>query len=110
MKKLIPFLLLIPTLALADDANLLPPDMVVQLIQFLQSVPYVGPVLVVVLKWIAIIAPIMTALSFFVQTILALPEVIARFNGAHSLAEKIRYWSDKIVYWLSYFSVRNAKK
>lgn len=86
------------------------PDIILQLLQFLQAVPYVGPVLVMVLKWIAIIAPLMTALSVCAQAILAIPEVVARFNGAHDLADKIKYWSDKIVYWLSYLSIRNAQK
>ncbi len=111
MKKLLPLLLLFPVLALADDVpNVLPPDIIVQLLTFLQSVPYVGPVLVVALKWVAIVAPIMTALSLCVQAVLAIPEVAARFSGAHELGDKIKYWSDKVVYWLSYFSIRNAKK
>lgn len=111
MKKLLPLLILVPSLAFAADAaDILPPDVIVQLILFLQSVPYVGPVLVMILKWVAIIAPVMTALSVCVQAVLAVPEVVARYHGAHDLADKVKYWSDKIVYWLSYLSIRNAKK
>jgi hypothetical protein len=111
MKKLLPILLLFPVLAFADEVpNVLPPDIILQLLSFLQAVPYVGPVLVVALKWVAIIAPLMTALSICVQAVLSVPEVVARFQGAHELADKIKYWSDKVVYWLSYLSIRNAQK
>jgi len=114
MKKLIPFLMLVPALAFAADdvsgLDVLPPEIILALLTYLKSVPYVGPVLVAILKWIAIVTPIMTALSLCAQAILAIPEVVARFQGAHDLADKIKYWSDKIVYWLSYFSIRNAQK
>jgi hypothetical protein len=112
MKKLISLLILFPLVAFADDTvvNVVPPEVILQILQVLQAIPYVGPILVMILKWIAIVAPVMTALSVCAQVILALPEIVARYKGSHELAEKIRYWSEKIVYWLSFFSVRNAKK
>lgn len=113
MKKLLPLLLLFPVLAFADDVtlpNLIPPDIILQILQVVQGIPYVGPVIVMVLKWVAIIAPVMTALSICVQAILSVPEVTARYKGAHELADKIKFYSDKIVYWLSFFSIRNAQK
>jgi hypothetical protein len=112
MKSLLSLLLIFPVLAFADDVvpNVLPPDIIVQLLVFLQSVPYIGPVLVMILKAIAIITPVMTALSICAEAVLSVPEVMARFQGAHDLADKIKYWSDKIIYWLSYLSIRNAQK
>jgi hypothetical protein len=64
----------------------------------------------VALKWIAIIAPIMTALSYVVQAVLAVPELVARFAGAPALAEKLKWWADKINYYVQLLSIRNAKK
>jgi hypothetical protein len=120
MKKAFMVVALMLTLAYAADSVfayassttevISAPDLLIELLQLLQSVPYIGPALVFFFKWIAIIAPIMTALSLCAQAILSIPEVVARFNGAHALAEKIKYWSDKIIYWLSYLSIRNAQK
>lgn len=103
--------ILVPSLAFAvEGQDLLPPETVVILLQFLEHLPYVGPVIVMILKWIAIIAPIMTAISFIVQGVLVIPELVARYSGAPALAEKIKYYSDKVNYWLKYLSIRNAKK
>ncbi len=104
--------LIVPVFALADQTsppNLLPPDLIVTIIQFLQTIPKVGPVIVLILKAIAIIAPVMTALSVMVQGVLAVPQIAARFSGATALADKIKYFSAKIIYWLSYLSIRNAE-
>jgi hypothetical protein len=45
-----------------------------------------------------------------VQGILLIPEIAARWSGAHEFADKFKYWSDKIIYWLKYFSIRNVEK
>jgi hypothetical protein len=104
-------IILVPSMAFAVDAQeLLPPETIVAILSALEKLPYVGPGLVFALKMVAIIAPIMTALSFAAQAILAIPELVARYKGAPALAEKIKAWSDKIVYWLSFLSARNAKK
>lgn len=100
---------MVPMMAFADQSvNVAPPELITSILQFLQGIPKVGPWIVVILKGIAIIAPIMTALSIMAQAILSIPEVAARYSGAHALADKIKYYSDKIIYYLSYFSIRNA--
>lgn len=102
---------LIPSLAFAVDAQeLAPPDTVVNIMTFLQQLPYVGPYIFLVLKWVAIIAPVMTALSYVVQVILAIPELAARYSGAPAMADKIKYWADKINYYVKFLSIRNAQK
>ncbi len=111
MKKLILFMcILAPSMAFASNQDLLPPDSVVTLINIIGSLPYVGPIIVMAMKWIAIIAPIMTALSVCFQVIAAIPEISARFVGAHDIADKIKYWADKVNYYLQYLSIRNAEK
>jgi len=117
MRKWFWFLLLVPALAFGAEisdavlpSQVVPPDAVLNILSVIQGLPYVGPVLVELMKWIAIIAPIMTALSFCVQAVLAVPEIVARYHGAQDLADKIKYYSDKINYWLAYLSIRNAQK
>jgi hypothetical protein len=99
-----------PAFATEVDASLVPPDWLAGLLIWLQSMPYVGPVLATIFKWIGVVSAVFTALSVAAQVIFALPEVAARFAGAPALAEKIKYWSDKILYWLKFFSIRNAQK
>lgn len=116
MRSIVLFLILCPMLAFGADSvavdvpNLLPPETVIKILDFLQTIPKVGPYIVMVLKGIAIIAPIMTALSVCVQAVAAIPEVTARFAGFHNFADKWKLYTDKVVYWLSFLSIRNAKK
>jgi hypothetical protein len=80
------------------DPVTVPPEWLQGALIWLKSMPYVGPVLAEIFKWVGVVASIMTALSYTAQIILALPEVVARFAGAPALAEKIKFWSDKILY------------
>lgn len=104
-------------LALAQELNSpaiipvdVPPDWLIQVMAWGKTLPYVGPVLVEMLKWLGFTAAMMTALSIVATTILRLPEVIARFAGAPELANRIEFWSSKIIYWIKFFSIFNAKK
>lgn len=90
-------------------AALAPPSWLGGLLLTLQGLPVVGPYLVIAFQWIAIVSAIFTVLSIAVQAIFSLPEVTARFAGAPALADKIKNVSDKIVYWLKFFSIRNAQ-
>jgi hypothetical protein len=85
------------------------PDWVIGLLAWVETLPKVGPFLLVVFHWVGAISAVFTALSIFAQTVLAIPEVVARFSGAPKLADDIKSWSDKIVFWLKFFSIRNAK-
>jgi hypothetical protein len=115
MKKFILFLIvfLVSFNVMAQggvDPVAVPPEWVANVLVWVKTLPYVGPVVVEILKWVGLVAGVMTALSVMAQALLAIPEIAARFAGAPGLAEKIKYWSDKILYWLKYFSVFNAKK
>lgn len=115
MKKLIFVLLLLPAAAFADGVvapvlSLTPPDWLGTVVQFLAAVPYVGPVIVEVLKWVGLISAVATALSVLAQTLLALPEVAARWAGAHAIADKIKSVSDVVLPWLKWLSVFNVQK
>jgi hypothetical protein len=79
-------------------------------INFLLGVPYVGPVLVFVIKWASIISGIATALSAALVTILKLPEVVAIFSGSQKWLERIQWVKEKILPWIQYFSMFNVQK
>jgi hypothetical protein len=64
MRKWIFLVLVMPTLAFAvEPAALLPPEQVMSIIDILEKLPYIGLAVVFILKWIAVVAPIMTAIS-----------------------------------------------
>lgn len=93
-------------IAIVTDGN----DALSAFFSSLSHLPLIGPSLLKVMNFVGLISAIFTPLSYFAQFVLRIPEVIARFSAAPALADKIKYWSDKIIYWLSFFSIRNAKK
>lgn len=79
-------------------------------LQFLMGIPKIGGILASVFAVVALVATVMTALSTAIQVILVSPEVMARFAGAHDMADKIKAVSDKVLPWLQYLSVYNVQK
>lgn len=86
------------------------PEWVGSIIEFLKSVPYVGPVLVQVLKWIGIIASIFTALSLFLQAFCSILVGAAGVVKAKAFADWVSKVSGVILPWLKYLSMFNVKK
>lgn len=105
-------LIAVPLVAFAGEeavkASLLPPETLMSIILALQSVPYIGPIVIWLLKAVAVVTPVMTALTICATTVLRVPQIIARFSGAHDLADSIEFWADRILYWLKMFSIFNA--
>lgn len=109
---------LVPMLAFAADGDVAQaPEWLGAILTFVAGVPYVGPVIVEVMKWLGVIASVMTALSLGVQGVLmalaGLASLSGKLTGLESLksaAEKIKEWSDKILPWLRYVSVFNVQK
>jgi uncharacterized membrane protein len=85
-------------------------EMIGPIVAFLKSIPTVGPVLTVVLEVIGIIAAVMTLLSAFLLALFRLPELGARWAGAHDLADKIEAISSKVLPILQYLSMFNVQK
>jgi hypothetical protein len=105
------FLFALP--AHADDAVAAvtaPPEWLGSILVFFQSLPYVGPVLVAVLKWMGVITTLFTALSIAVQAILTIPELVAKWAGAQKAADQIKKYSDIVLPYLKYLSIFNVQK
>lgn len=75
-----------------------------------QTYPKVGPMLQGAVEVIGGLGALFTLLSVFVQGVLVIPVVIARFAGAHALADKVKAFSDKWVPKLKYLSLFNVSK
>lgn len=85
-------------------------EWIAMVIAFIQNIPGVGPVLAVAFEIVAMIAAVATALVVFVQTILHVPYIVAKWAGASVLAEQIKAVSDKVLPWLKYLSMFNVQK
>lgn len=101
--------------ALAQDASAVvtpPPglDWLGNLVEWLSTIPKVGPILTMVLKYVGAAAAVFTALSLSASAILKVPELVARWSGANSLADKIEVIHAKVKPWLDYLSIFNAKR
>lgn len=102
---------LIPMVALAASPEVIsPPDWLVGILLFIQSIPAVGPLLVKVSMWAGVVASVMSALSVAVQGVLSGLSGIAGWAGLSDLSEKIKGISDKILPWLQYLSMFNVQK
>lgn len=89
-----------------------PPGMewIGMVLQFLMSVPYVGPILVKALEIMSLISVGMTALSAGLAAFIKGSEGILKLAGAHEKAKWISEKGEKILYWFKYLSMFNAKK
>lgn len=82
-----------------------------QVIGFLQVYfPKAGPIIQLVMEIIASIGTFFTLATVFVIGTLKIPYVMAKWSGAHDLADKIQKLSDKITPYLKYFSIFNSPK
>lgn len=78
------------------------------LLQWVTTIPKVGPVVVNILKYVGAAAAIFTALSVAVTSVLKVPALVARWSGAAEVAAKIELFSDSLKPYLNYFSIFNA--
>jgi hypothetical protein len=79
-------------------------------LDFLSGIPKVGPILVQVIKYAGAAAGILTALSLFVQGVLAALSGVLNVAKFQGLADKLKKFSDFIVPKLKYFSMFNVQK
>jgi hypothetical protein len=108
------FILLFSTLAFADEAvrvdpDILPPIWILDLMMWLNSIPTVGPVLKLIVEWAGALAVISTTLcGAAILSLKALNELLPKF-GLADKAKLIDAKSQKVIYWLKYVSLFNAK-
>lgn len=91
-------------------AEAAPPAWFMPVVNLVVGLPYVGPYLLVAIKYLGLLASVLTILSATVQALLILPEVAARFMGAPKLADQIKSVSDVVLPYLKYFSMYNVQK
>ena len=87
-----------------------PPEWLDAVLAFIASMPTVGPILVEVLKYVALVTTIATALS--TAFIMIATALAGFFNlvGLQAAADKVKEWADKILPWLKYLSMYNVQK
>jgi len=109
---LVIFLSLFSFCAYAEVAVVEPvlPEWVGQIVVFLTNIPTVGPILVVILKWLAIITSVLTVVSAALQGVAAALVASGEFVGAKKFAAFVAKWSSKILPFLKFFSAFNVKK
>lgn len=102
--------LIFPECAMAQTPPGDAPAWITSVINFLSGIPYVGPVIVFILKWSAILSAITTAVSSAVIAVLKVPEVIALWTGSAKWLERIQWFKNKVLPWLQYLSQFNVQK
>jgi|GEM_PF-5277134 len=94
----------------ADDV-LMPPAWLATALKTIESMPIIGPVAVEVFKWLGVIASIATALVTFLVAVIRALSVVLSAARMLALANMIAaFESSKIMYWLKFFSIYNAKE
>lgn len=88
----------------------LPPEWIGAILMWVKTIPSVGPVIVQIISWVAVLGTVFTVLSAAIQSILVIPEIAARVSGATEFADKIKKFSEKILPWFKYFSSFNVQK
>lgn len=94
----------------ADPAPVPGFDWVGPILAFLATIPKVGPILAIIFGIVGGVATLMTAVSVFVQTVLAIPVLVLHWAGATAVAAKIKSFSEMIMPWLKWFSMFNVQK
>ena len=86
------------------------PAWVAPVLGFIQGIPTVGPILSIVLQWMAFLAAALTALSGFLMALKAATVGMANLAGLAAFADKAEALFEKILPWVKYFSMFNVQK
>lgn len=98
-----------PAVAVAEPAA--PPAWAQQLIVTVEKLPVVGPIVAKLLLWTGIVASCLTALVACILTILNTLMGVLNLAGVVNVAAALAKFRDgKIMYYLKFFSMFNAKK
>lgn len=91
----------------AVDSALVPPEWVISLLSTLKAIPYVGPILIFIGKWTAILAAITTALAAFLISTEAGLDKVSGLNVNLQWMGKIADQIGVITPWLKWMSLLN---
>ena len=105
----VPVVAPVQTVQVAEPAA--PPKWAEQLIVTAQDLPVVGPIVTKALLYLGIVSSILTALIACLLTLLNAISGVASLTGLAKYADKITLFKNgKVMYWLKYLSMFNAKK
>lgn len=93
-----------------DSSVMLPPDWAVPILQAVLKLPYIGPYLIIALKWVTIIGAIFTSLSVAVGSISMTLRTLASITGLDKVADWVKNVNDKVQPWLKWLSFFNSEK
>ncbi len=95
--------------AVAEPAA--PPQWAENLLVSVQKLPVIGPIITKIMVWLGIVSAILTSLIAFLLTALSALSGVLNIAGLAQAADKIQLFKNgKIMYWLKYLSMFNAKK
>lgn len=109
MKKLSLLLLVIPAFAFADAPTEVP-ALLKFLMDMLFAVPGVGPIALEIIKYVAVIGGIMTALAAALKAIAASLKIIGQFAGLDAFVLKVEELYNKVWPYIAWLSLYNVQK
>lgn len=88
-----------------------PPHWAQELMVAAEKLPVIGPIVTKALLWLGILSGILTTLTGALLATIRMLLVAANYSGLLKLAETlVNFQNGRVMYWLRYFSMFNAKK
>lgn len=119
MKRLLAFALMLfmPVMVFAQvaaapgaTAQYVPPVWLTAALTYVQGLPKVGPIVLMVLTAVAVVCTLMTALATFLLSVKASIQGIAKLAGAVTVIDTVEAWYQKIAPYVMYLSMYNVQK
>jgi hypothetical protein len=79
---------------------------------FITAIPYVGPVVLTALKWIGVVAAVLTGVATLIGGVAKALSTIGEFLGFVTFANTVEAWLAKVwpyIAWLSMYNVQKPK-
>ena len=115
---LVVMLLALPFLVLAQTAApvvpveppaWMPPQWLVSVLEWVQKLPKVGPVVVQILMWLSVVAVVLTAIHTAMLAVLKGLTPVLNMVKLEGLAKKINDLYEKVAPYIKYLSMYNAQ-
>lgn len=108
-------LLCVCSMAFAQESapvlqELAPPEWLGAVVSFAQALPYIGPVVLFIVKWAGLVAGVMTALVVLVQSLSLAFQAAGILLGFDKFAQAVKKYGDIAVHYLKLLSMFNAQK
>lgn len=91
----------------AVDTTFAPPEWLVQVLLWLKSMPYIGPVLVEIAKWAGVVSVILTAFASFMIVLAKAFDGFSSITAHFQWAGRVADWINAIVPYLKWASLYN---